>query len=344
MSFSSFTDNLPVVQILQRSLYQGRLSHAYLFRGNNLADLEDAARALAQTLNCYSPNKPNEAQLPLDCCDTCQNCQRIRQFNHPDIYWIRPESKSRIITIEQIRDLLQSIHLKPMEAAYKFAILVAADRLNAQAANAFLKTLEEPPPQSCIILLSTQPQDLLETIVSRCLRLDFLGESICHTQAGQIAWLTEFSNTASGQLSTLLDRYKLLGILTVHLASIKTKIEEDLKAQSSLDRFPEVDSSLKEKWEDELTAAIEAEYRRQRSDVFATLLGWLRDIWILGQGCLDHGLLLPQLAQVSKVIAQRITAQQAIDNVKTVERAIALLETNVQEALVLEVSLIKLSF
>src|SRR5205085_11554436 len=87
----------------------------------------------------------------------------------------RPESKTRIITIEQMRDLMKLIHLKPTEAASKVAVLAAADRLNVQAANAFFKTLEEPPSRSIIVLLTVEPDRILETIQSRCLRLSFSG-------------------------------------------------------------------------------------------------------------------------------------------------------------------------
>ena len=109
----------------------------------------------------------------------CRNGKGIIRIgkNHPDILSIRPEAKSRIITIEQIRDLMQTVHLKPTCAPWKVAIIEAADRLNVQAANAFLKTLEEPPADSILILLSSDPARLLETILSRCLRLNFAGES-----------------------------------------------------------------------------------------------------------------------------------------------------------------------
>jgi len=108
-----------------------------------------------------------------DCCDACPNCRKIDHDTHADIHWARPESKSRIITVEQMRELMREIQLKPTEAGYKIAVIAAADRLNVQAANAFLKTLEEPPAKSVLILLTIEPQRILETILSRCLRLNF---------------------------------------------------------------------------------------------------------------------------------------------------------------------------
>src|SRR4029077_4481970 len=125
------------------------------------------------------------------------NCQKIEQAKHPDIHWVRPESKSRVIVTDQMRELMQEIHLRPSEAEYKVAIIVAADRLRIEAANAFLKTLEEPPGKSILILLSSEPQRILETILSRCLRLSFAGEGPRPLEKGHKEWLESFSQMAA---------------------------------------------------------------------------------------------------------------------------------------------------
>ena len=166
MSFASFTEQEDAVQLLQRSLARERLGHAYLFSGDDLERLQLVARTLAKTLNCQNPRQSKTVPGAPDCCDACLSCRKIDAFNHADVQWIRPESKSRVITIDQMRDLMQTVHLKPTVAAFKFGMIVAADRLNVQAANAFLKTLEEPPPNSVLVLLSTEPQRILETILS----------------------------------------------------------------------------------------------------------------------------------------------------------------------------------
>src|ERR1019366_1241991 len=166
MSFKDFPEQVQGVELLQRSLERGRLAHAYLFTGTHVDELEGIARALAKTLNCLKPVRKNG--VAVDSCDRCVNCQKVAGDIHADVHWIRAESKSRIITVEQMRDLMQQINLKPTDAEYKVAVIVGADRLNVQAANAFLKTLEEPPARSVLILLSTEPQRLLETILSRC--------------------------------------------------------------------------------------------------------------------------------------------------------------------------------
>src|SRR5205814_4184736 len=195
MSFADFPEQQQVVQLLQRSLQRGRLAHAYLFTGGNLSELEAVAQTLAKTLNCQQPRR-GESGNALDSCDQCLTCRKINGAIHPDVHWVRPESKSRIITIDQMRDLMAEVHLKPTEARFKVAVIVGADRLNAPAANAFLKTLEEPPARSILILLSAEPQRILETMLSRCLRLSFGGESGPLFYDAQTLWLTACSDAS----------------------------------------------------------------------------------------------------------------------------------------------------
>src|SRR5919109_1227833 len=138
MSFAALPQQSQAVQLLQRSLDRGRLAHAYLFTGDELADLERMARTLAKTLNCPQPPARGKSGNPLDSCDSCLSCRKIDESIHPDIHWVRPESKLRVITIDQMRDVMAEMHLKPTQARFKVAVLVGADRLNVQAANAFL--------------------------------------------------------------------------------------------------------------------------------------------------------------------------------------------------------------
>jgi len=374
--------------LLQRSLERGRLAHAYLFTGHQLDQLEGLARTLAKTLNCLHPVR--RGNVAVDCCDRCLNCQKIEHANHADVFWVRPESKSRQIKIGQIvrrdesppRVLLDVVNLKPTESQYKFGIIVAADRMNEAASNAFLKTLEEPPPRSVLILLTTEPQRMLETILSRCLRLNFAGEGPQQLAPAQMEWVATFSEMAAANQKSLMGRYRLMDVLLRKLNEVKAGIEETLTASSPLEKYPDVDEEMRKKWEEELKAAIEAEYRRQRGDFLLALQWWLRDVWVqtLGESqslksegrspkaeverlkseavantgerkiINDHLstinapealLAFPQLAGTRRV-AQRITSQSAMENLHIMEQLQRWLHTNVQEALALEVGLLKL--
>jgi DNA polymerase-3 subunit delta' len=340
MAFKDFPEQAQGATLLQRSLERGRLAHAYLFTGHELAELEAIARTLAKTLNCQEPMR-GENGAAIDCCDVCVNCRKIENGNHADVHWVRPESKSRIVSVSQMRELMQAINLKPTEAEYKVATIVAADRLNVQAANAFLKTLEEPPSKSVLILLSTDSQRLLETILSRCLRLNFAGEGPRPLVAAEMEWLQKFSEVASSEQKSLLGRYRLMDVLLQKLSAMKAAIEESLTARSPLERYDDVEKDLREKWEEELEAAIEAEYRRQRADLLMIVQRWLRDVWLQTLETGRELLNFPQLASAENV-ARRISRDQALENLQVIEGTQRLLHTNVQEALALEVGLLKL--
>jgi DNA polymerase-3 subunit delta' len=342
MAFTDFSEQQDVVQLLQRSLERGRLGHAYLFAGGQLNELQAVARTLAKTLNCEQPPRRTANGLALDCCDACLSCRKIDGENHPDVLWIRPESKSRIITIEQMRDLMRTVHLKPTQARFKVAVVVAADRLKAEGGNAFLKTLEEPPADSILVLLSTEPQRLMETLLSRCLRLNFAGESGPQRDPGFLAWLTHFSQMAVAEQGSLLSRYRLLSVLLNKLNTLKAEISETLTKRSPLERYDDVDPSLREKWEEELVAAIESEYRRQRSDVLLGLQWWLRDVWLQTLQFGREALAFAALADSAQAVARRVSPQEAMENLRVVEKTQRLLASNVQEALALEVGLLEL--
>ena len=350
MAFRDFPDEPPGVALLQRSLQRGRLAHAYLFAGDKLDYLERLAQTLAKTLNCQNPVRKSEARI--DSCDACLACRKIQHGNHADVHWVRPESKTRIIRVEQIRELTHEINLKPHEADYKIAIIVAADRLKTETANAFLKTLEEPPSRSVLILLTTEPQRILETITSRCLRLNFAGQGNLLVEPAQFEWLRAFSQTAAADHKSLLGRYRLMDVLVKKLAELKTRTEEVLTERSPVQHYKEAGKELIEKWEDELAAAIEAEYRRQRGELLGLLHWWLRDVWLrtLSPGASTRSsgeqksaelLRFPGLQETAKV-ARRISPREAMENLQVLDQLQRWLATNVQEALALEVGLLKL--
>jgi DNA polymerase III subunit delta' len=340
MAFREHKDQEQGAQLLQRSIVNGRLGHAYLFSGQRLETLESAARNLAKTLNCANPIL--REGKPVDCCDQCLPCRKINADNHPDVHWARPESKSRVVKVEQMRDLMHQMQLKASEGVHKVGVVMAADRLNENAANAFLKTLEEPPPGSVLILATTEPQRMIETILSRCLRLNFGGEALANLGPATREWLAQFSAQAAGTHKSLLGRYRLLDVLLQKLNASRERIEEALTAKSPLSHYKDAESATIERWEDELKAAVEAEYRRERSELVQAMQWWFRDVWLHSIGHAEGLASFPELAGPATVGA-RITSEQGLDNLKILEELQWLLQhSNVQEALALEVNLLKL--
>src|ERR1700740_457995 len=133
---------------LSRAKDGGRLPHSYLITGPDGSGKRDLVHKFFAKLN-----------------------QTAAVERHPDYHLVEPESKSRRILVEQIRQLEESLRMKSSEGAWKFGVIVDADRMMPQASNAFLKTLEEPPLKSILCLLTAVPEALLETVQSRCIRI-----------------------------------------------------------------------------------------------------------------------------------------------------------------------------
>lgn len=160
MSFSEIKGQDKAIKFLKVAIKNNRLSHAYIFAGPQGSGRSLLARNFAKAVNCEDlENAP---------CDSCLSCKKIDKDIHPDVKWIRKDEKSRQIKIGQIRELESQIILKPYEGKYKVFIIVEAELMNIEAANSFLKTLEEPPQNSLLILIVERPKDLLPTIASRC--------------------------------------------------------------------------------------------------------------------------------------------------------------------------------
>jgi len=181
MAFKDIIGQDKAVTILLKTIQRGRIPSSYLFTGESGIGKKLAAINLAKTLNCLNRPAGNESKsTPLDkegllgtidACDTCDSCKKTDKGIHPDCLLVSPESGQ--IRIEEIRAIDDSLSLKAFEGTYKIVIVDDADMMNQYAANAFLKTLEEPPENSVIILISSKPDRLPDTIRSRCSRINF---------------------------------------------------------------------------------------------------------------------------------------------------------------------------
>jgi DNA polymerase-3 subunit delta' len=159
MSFQDIRGQEKPIQILKEYIKQARLAGSYLFIGPQNTGKALVAQTLAKAVNCQTQGT--------DSCDACNSCLKIKKNQHPDVHFIG-EPGSDSLKIEEIRGLQKEINLKPYEARKKVFILSDAEKLTAEASNALLKVLEEPPANSLIILVSSKPAILFKTIVSRC--------------------------------------------------------------------------------------------------------------------------------------------------------------------------------
>jgi DNA polymerase-3 subunit delta' len=159
-----------VVSHLKTAMQAGRLSHAYLFLGPGGVGKATTARALAAALNCAQPGADGDA------CGTCPSCRRMNAGTHPDFLLIAPEEGKTQIGIDRIRELRRLTEYPPLGGGWRVVLVKPAEALTVQsdaAANALLKTLEEPPDRHLLVLTARGEAELLPTIVSRCHKLAF---------------------------------------------------------------------------------------------------------------------------------------------------------------------------
>ena len=154
-----------VTASLAAMISSGRLPHALLLTGPRGGGKNSLARALAAALNCASPQDDGGP------CGQCPSCLKIAKDIHPDLRTLAPVGRSRQIKMEDVQTLRADMAFRPYEGRVKVFIIREADRLGSEAGNALLKTLEEPPPDSVLILTSASEAEVMTTILSRCLRL-----------------------------------------------------------------------------------------------------------------------------------------------------------------------------
>ena len=150
------------VDLLAEHAAHGGLRHAYLFTGPSGVGRRTLALRLAQAVNCLQPPVPGQP------CGTCSACTRLEKMQHPDLAMIQAEQAGGTLKVDQVRELQRSLSLAPYEAKYRVALLLRFEEAHASAANALLKTLEEPAPKVLLLLTAESVESLLPTIVSRC--------------------------------------------------------------------------------------------------------------------------------------------------------------------------------
>jgi len=167
MSFNDIINQEIAKSVLKSAISENKVHHSYLFFGPEGSGKKGTALEFAKALNCLNV-KDGEP------CENCSYCKRISKNIHPDVMSLSPSGAKQMISIDSIREVEHFAQLKSLDARYKIVLLERPERLRKEAGNCFLKTLEEPPRNVIIILLSAFPDKILPTIVSRCQKIKFL--------------------------------------------------------------------------------------------------------------------------------------------------------------------------
>ena len=296
------------VEVLERSLLRDRLGHGILLHGENLSSLETIVRAIA-TDRLKTKNDP---------------------YLHPDCFTLRPSGKARKIRIgskadesNSMRKLVIDVQKTANQGGRKVGIIFEADRMNVQSANAFLKTLEEPPAETTLFLITTRPYDLLDTIRSRCLnfRIPSQAEEVEHSNwedwaIDYRAWLGRLLKDPDKESvpHIMLGAYGLMS----RFQSILSEVTKYAWAEQKKELAEHVSNDEKEAME----VGLSRGYRKQfYGEIESLTAGFCRDVEVLNPGR------LPVNAQIRVIPA--------------LENSAGLLELNLNEAAALELFFLK---
>ena len=306
-----------IIKQLHNAVISERVAGAYLFTGEKGVGKETVANYFANLILCEGIDTE---QTP---CGTCRACRKIKNGNHPDLHFIRPDGAQ--IKIDQIREMQQRIYFQPLEGIRKIYILANTERLHEAAANAILKTLEEPPAATTLILLTENIETMIPTIRSRCQILPFYP---LHAEQLTIELVEKFSIDEDTASAVAILSNGLVG-------KAITLIENDMTGSQIV---PEILSET-----DHMAAFRIAEEIEKNQDSLDELLSWYRDLLLLHQGVSIELLTHPDaVAELNVLVSKysRLRIQRAIKNVLETKRLIQ--NTYVTKITALEVMCLKL--
>jgi len=324
VSFGKIIGHTRQIRILRSALKARRLPHAYLFEGPDGIGKRRVALALAQAIQCTRQDD--------NACGLCESCRKVEEHTHPDVWWVEPEKNA--IRIDVIRQLQRDMNFEPLEGSGRVIIVDEADTMLHNAANAMLKTLEEPPGASTMVLITSRPQQLLPTIVSRCQRLAFgpltkeMASQVIARQIGDdpgiVALLASLSGGSPGR-ALAFDR-------ELFLEERPPLIEE--VERCSLNNVKEI-FKLAEKLDKERKAEI--------SIILEILQCWYRDLAVYQVTGNPEQLINVDLLPIIQKVAGQESLELAISRFEAIGKTLRNLDRNANVRLSLDVLLLGLS-
>ena len=321
--FSDIFGNEQIKEHLQNAILLDKVSHAYILNGPDQSGKKMFAEAFAAALQCEKKG--------CEACMTCHSCKQAMSHNHPDIIYVGHE-KVNTIGVEDIRQKINNdMMIKPYSSPYKIYIVDEAEKMNVQAQNALLKTIEEPPAYGIILLLTTNADTFLPTILSRCIRLDLrpvAGEPLkkylmetCGVVDYQADICVAFSQGVVGKAISLAS--------SAHFNEIKDHVLQLLK------RIHEIELT-------EMIAAVKqiSEYKLEINDYFDIMMIWYRDVLLYKATTDANGLIFKDEVYDIKRQAARHSYNGIEKVLEALEKAKVRLNANVNFDLTIELLLL----
>jgi DNA polymerase-3 subunit delta' len=311
-------------QHLRRANEQGRLAHAYLISGAHGAGKRSLASRVANLANGTTG-------------------EDVFATGSSDVFVAEPGSKSRRIVIDQIRNLEHALQMRATGGRRKVAIVSDADRLQPQAANAFLKTLEEPPNDSLLLLLSALPEALPDTILSRCIPIPLATRDDIEPLAEEEELVALLNEVAASPTNGVQTAYRLAQGFQRLLAKVREEIQGEnaaaLKAEEV--RYKNTtDGAWLDEREDYFKALNESMYLQRRARLVEVIFRWWSDVLRASAGL--GGNEIAAAAQQTREVGKRFTPNECLKRIRRVEELRDQLGRNIQEALAVEVAFLSI--
>jgi len=312
--------------LLEHSLRSGNLAHAYLFVGAPHIGKMTLALDLARAVNCQGNEPP---------CGECQSCRRIADDKHTDVTIISlnstkesGEAKSRVeISIDDIRGLQHNASLPPFEGKCKVFIIDGAEYLSSEAANCLLKTIEEPPPQVMILLLTAEELQLLPTVVSRCQRVELKPMSN-----------DEIERILIESYGVEVDKARLLARLSQGCIgwALKDSTDDNYLAQRN-QRLAEMFALLTAGWEERFSHAAKfGNDRKSAEEIIKFWITWWHDVMLSKCNC-EHAITNVDYASVLEQWAQVLSLSEIRDFINGLHKSLNQIAMNANLRLVFEI-------
>jgi len=305
------------LEYLTRANASNRLAHAFLFSGP-----AGSGKKRLATEFFYAVNG--------------------KEMTLTDFHSVEPESKSRRIIVDQIRGLESSLRMRSNSARTKFGVIYEADRLMPQAANAFLKTLEEPPDHSILILITQIPDALLETILSRCIRISLLSSDRRVRSPEEVELLDSLTKIVSEEGFSIATALRLARVFQEVLARARAHVEEEREEAIQKNRAlykQTTDGSWIEEEEKRLAVLTEGQYVKLRTALVEAIIEWFGSAIIFQQSGEVAG--SAEYSMASRDLAARVSPDELIRRLGGLRSLADHLSRNVQEALAIEVAFIE---
>jgi DNA polymerase-3 subunit delta' len=302
---------------LGKAYSKGRLAHAFLVSGPEGSGKRRLTKELFQAINGEGTQMA-------------------------DFHQIEPESKSRRILVEQIRQLENSLRMTTAGSRTKFGVVIEADRLMPQAANAFLKTLEEPADRSVLVLVTALPGALLGTIQSRCIHVPLRSPASTVLTGEEASLVTTLSEIVQELGFSVASALRLVRAFQEALQSSRARIEaehEKLLASDQAAYRQTTDGTWLEERKERLSVLTESRYVKARAELVQRMIEWLGDVLRIKHG--SSFLDLPEYRDAATLLAGRITTAELTRRLGALESLTDLFSKNIQESLAIEATFLK---